>query len=993
MRLRILPAFILACLLPPIAWSDDEGEEFFEAKIRPILVQHCLECHGPDKAESDLHLTSRESILVGGKSGPAAVERDPENSLLVNAIGYATELQMPPDDQLDDGQVALLTKWVEIGLPWPKDAAPILRADSEMVVREADREHWSFRPIENPPLPTVTNTAWPSTSIDSYVLAKLEAANLKPAPSADRATLIRRAYYDLIGLPPTYEEVQAFVVDPSPNAFEKIIDRLLASPRYGERWGRHWLDVARYADTKDGVLMYGDARLRPYAYTYRDYVVRATNEDLPYNQFVQQQLAADLIEPPVESWRLAALGFLTLGRQYDGNTHDVIDDQIDVMTRGFMGLTVACARCHDHKYDPIPTADYYSLYGVMASCESPAELPTIALGEASSERDDFECALYGKRYGLNQFVASQHAFLSDVARNRTGDYLVKIAAERQDPLENAVFFLSLAPEDLRPSIVIRWRRYLAEHAVPDDPVFGLWQDLMQIDDATSGSTAEAFATAAKTVLEKWSTVPGGSESAQCNPLVLAALQAATLNNRGDVASAYGKLLVEIYEKSVPSPRLRGEGQGEGLNDRSLERPIVAAAPNAEGPSSGPAVPGPPSPPPPAGEKEHASANDAFDLEVESREQLLALLTSTSSPCHIPLGQTHRYTSRAETDQYYAKLAELDLMAAISAVASPRAMVVFDKPEPVHPRIFTRGNPTLLGRPVARQFVAIATPGDRQPFSNGSGRLDLAQAITATDNPLTARVIVNRVWMYHFGEPLVSTPSDFGRRSTPPTHPELLDHLATRFVSEGWSLKKLHRWIMLSKAYQMASQVSEADVAAANAVDPENRLLWRMNRQRLDFESMRDTLLAVAGRLEDRAGGRPIDIIGDPNVACRTLYGLVDRQSMPSVFRAFDFATPDQSIERRPRTMMPQQALFALNSPFALSQAQAVTRRPEIATLQDSSERIRAIYRAVLAREPDESELNASLEFVTLPAAPQSALSNWEQFAQVLMSSNELMYVD
>ena len=953
MRLRIFPTVILACLLPPFVWSDDEGEEFFEAKIRPILVAHCLECHGDDKAESDLRLTSRESILAGGKSGPAAVERDPANSLLVKAIGYENELQMPPDDQLEEDQIALLSKWVEMGLPWPKDAAPIIRATTEMVVRESDREHWSFKPIESPPVPAVTYSGWPNESIDSFVLAKLEAANLRPAPPADRATLIRRAYYDLIGLPPTHEEVQAFIADAAPNAYEKIVDRLLASPRYGERWGRHWLDVARYADTKDGVLMYGDARLRPYAYTFRDYVVRAFNEDLPYDQFVEQQLAADLIQPPVESWRLAALGFLTLGRQYDGNSHDVIDDQIDVMTRGFMGLTVACARCHDHKYDPIPTADYYSLYGVMASCEAPAELPTIAMGENPPGRDDFECELYAKRFGLNRFVASQHAFLSDVARNRTGDYLVKIAAERQDPLENAVFFLSLAPEDLRPSIVIRWRRYLAEHAVPNDPVFGLWNDLMQIDDVASGSTVEAFAAAAKELLEKWSTVPAGTESGQCNPLVLQALQAATLNNRGDVARAYGTVLVESYtqsktiaEKPVNAVTL------VSTNVRSNDSPILSA-----------------------------------------REQLLALLTSTSSPCYIPLGQTHRYTSRAETDKYYAMLAELDLMAATSTVASPRAMVVYDKPEPIQPRIFTRGNPTQLGRPVARQFVAIAKPGDRQPFSNGSGRLDLARAITDSDNPLTARVIVNRVWMFHFGEPLVSTPSDFGRRSTPPTHPELLDHLATRFVSEGWSLKKMHRWIMLSKTYQMASRISEADAAAASAVDPENRLLWRMNRQRLDFESMRDTLLVVAGRLEHRAGGRPVDIVGDPNVACRTLYGLVDRQSMPSVFRAFDFATPDQSIERRPRTMMPQQALFALNSPFALSQAQAVIKRPEIAPLQDASERIRAIYRAVLAREPDKDELGASVEFVNTPAAPQSALSIWEQFAQVLLSSNELMYVD
>ncbi len=939
----------MRCILFALGWlavalatcivDADEHEEFFESKIRPILVEHCLECHSDEKPESGLRLTSRETILAGGKSGAAAVERDSEHSLLVQAIGYESEIQMPPEDKLSAEQIALLTQWVELGLPWPKGSPSLVHSTNEMIVTEADREHWSFRPIADPPLPATSGKNWAQSSIDSFLLAKLEEVHLQPAPPADRRTLIRRVYFDLIGLPPNYDEVEAFITDQSPDAFAKVVDRLLESPRYGERWGRHWLDVARYADTKDGVLQYGDARLRPYAYTYRDYVVRAMNEDLPFDQFVHLQLAADLIQPPVESWQLAALGFLTLGRQYDNNVHDVIDDQIDVTTRGFMGLTVSCARCHDHKYDPIPTADYYSLYGIMASSEAPAELPKIVSGEATPERELFECELYAKRFELNEFVASQHAFLSDVARRRTGDYLLKIAAERQDPLESAVFFLSLAPEDLRPSIVIRWRRYLAEHAVADDPVFGLWHDLLQIED----STEVAFVTAAAQVLEKRSTIPSGTAAGQCNALVWRALNAAPLKSRADVALTYGQLLVEAYE---PSKKLL--------------------------PS------------------EQKITNEVDSL---ARSQLLEILSSTSSPCYFPLSQTHRHTSRTETDKYWAKLGELDVMAATSPVACPRAMVVYDKPEPLQPRIFVRGNAAQPGRPVPRQFVSIAAPHDRQIFSKGSGRLDLARAITAPENPLTARVIVNRVWMYHFGEPLVSTPSDFGRRSTPPTHPELLDHLATQLMRDGWSLKKLHRWIMLSSAYQMASSVTDIFAVAAASVDPENRLLWRMNRQRLDFESMRDSLLTAAGRLEQKSGGRPIDIIADANIACRTLYGLVDRQSLPGVFRAFDFATPDQSIERRSRTMMPQQALFALNSPFALAQAQAVIKRPEIAQLVDSRERIRAIYRAVLSREPDDSELAVSLEFIGPSAAPDSVLSNWEQFAQVLMSSNELMYVD
>jgi hypothetical protein len=426
--------------------------------------------------------------------------------------------------------------------------------------------------------------------------------------------------------------------------------------------------------------------------------------------------------------------------------------------------------------------------------------------------------------------------------------------------------------------------------------------------------------------------------------VLQSLRQAPLHAPADVARAYGKLLTENYERCTQRLRVSPD-------------------------------------------------SSIASCEGAARAQLFELLASTTSPSHIPLSQTHRYTSRAETDQYWAQLNELDVLAATSPDACPRAMVVQDKPEPVEPRVFVRGNATQLGRSIPRQFVSIAAPSGQKAFTQGSGRLELARAVTATDNPLTARVIVNRVWMHHFGEPLVDTPSDFGRRSSAPTHPELLDHLATEFVRDGWSLKQLHRRLMLSSVYQMASKPDEKVAETARRVDPENRLLWRMNRRRLDFESMRDTMLAVAGRLEHRLGGRPVDIVADANCTCRSLYGLVDRQSLPSVFRAFDFATPDQSVERRPRTMMPQQALFALNSPFVLVQAKGIVQRPEIASRLDSTDRIRQIFRTVLLRDPQPEELTASLEFIESKFAAESTLSNWEQLAQVILASNELMFVD
>src|SRR5262245_30905077 len=376
----------LACLvlaaLPPAARADDP--DLFESRVRPVLAERCFKCHSAKagKAKGGLRLDARDAVVKGGDTGPAVVPGKPGESLLLQAVRHAGDLKMPPDGKLPDGQIAALEEWVRRGAPWPADPAGAAAADPS-------KAHWAFQPVRRPAVPVLstqysvlsTRSSVPGTPIDAFVVAKLQAAGLSPAPPADGRTLLRRVAYDLTGLPPTPDEVDALLSDKSPDAYEKVVDRLLASPAYGERWGRHWLDVARYADTKDGVLMYGADRLRPYAYTYRDYVIRALNADTPFDRFVHEQLAADLIAPPVEPWRLAALGFLTLGRMFDNNVHDVLDDRIDTTSRGFLGLTVSCARCHDHKYDPIPTADYYSLYGVFASSEAPLELPLIGRPE------------------------------------------------------------------------------------------------------------------------------------------------------------------------------------------------------------------------------------------------------------------------------------------------------------------------------------------------------------------------------------------------------------------------------------------------------------------------------------------------------------------------------------------------------------------------------------------------------------------------------------
>ena len=924
------------------AFACDDDNDFFETRIRPLIADNCLECHGNDSPEGELRLTSRASILRGGTSGPAAVPGNAADSLLIRAVRREGVLKMPPTEKLSDQEIANLATWIENGLAWP-NATPNPETKSEMVVTAADREHWSFKPIQDVDPPIVADTAWPQTGLDNFILARLEAANLRPAPIADRRMLLRRVYYDLIGLPPTWDEVQSFENDPSPQAYSSVVDRLLESPRYGERWGRHWLDVARYADTKDGVLMFGDDRLRPFAYTYRNYVIRCFNEDVPFDRFVEEQLAADLINPPVEPWKLSALGFLTLGKMFDGNVHDVIDDQIDSVTRGLMGLTVSCARCHDHKFDPLPTADYYSLYGVFANCETPRDLPLIAPIAETPGGIEFEHLVLSKREVLRTFVDEQYEMLTETARQRVTDYLVHVSTAPIDPMETAIFFLSLSPEDLRVPIISRWRRLLETRRQPEDPVFGPWHDLQsRMESEVAGSPdTPSGPRISDVVLATWRQRPAGTNFGQANTLVLDALEATKIESVGDIARTYGELFISAYERS--------------------KKPIDPETTE--------------------------SVNSQW-------RQLVDLMVGPASPTFFPKSQTFRYMSRAQIDDHNAKALEIDRLSAQNPNAPPRAMVVQDSEIIREPKIFVRGNASQHGRPVPRQFVSVLSTDERQPFGEGSGRLDLARAITSLTNPLTARVIVNRVWMFHFGEPLVATPSDFGRRGNPPTHPELLDYLASQLQRNGWSLKWLHRQIVSSNTYKQSSRVDENVSAVAVQVDPENRLLWRMNRQRLDLEAMRDTILHHACQLENRFGGRPQNPSPDAVLQRRTVYNLVDRQSLPGMYRTFDFASPDLSNERRSKTMVPQQALFALNSPFMLTQARLLAERSASDTAPiDRTARIDWLYQTVFLRLPTDDERLACLAYLETATDDVAKSKAWQRLAQVLLASNEVMYVD
>ena len=803
------------------------------------------------------------------------------------------------------------------------------------VAGDADAQsHWAFRPVRRVAVPRVKHADLVESPIDAFILEKLETFDLEPAPGADKRTLIRRASYDLIGLPPTPDEVSAFLSDDSPGAFATVVERLLASPHYGERWGRHWLDVARYANTRGDTGT--DDNTSPFAFTYRDYVVRAFNNDLPYNQFLIEQIAADHLGLGENAPALAALGFITVGRHFRSNIHDTIDDRIDVVTRGTMGLTVSCARCHDHKYDPIPTKDYYSLYGVLASSREPDALPVIGLPD-SELFAEYQARRQKIEADRGELLRRQESETAERYRALTAEFLLA-SARPEDPAAQPPTDGEAPDAALRRFGKRRWRESLDKLNRNSDPVFGPWFAFAAIPEVEFQSRAA----------ELTSRIQEGKLPDPVNPLVAAAFEGKPPSGLKEVAEIYSRLLNRV-----------------------------------------------------------ATPPDASTVEAD-REALTKTLLGPEGPGTVPKDALPRLFPpkvQMQVQQLGAELVRLD----VDHRGAPlRAMALVDNPQPQNARVFLRGNPNSPGDEVPRQFLEVLAGQARQPFTQGSGRLELARAIASTYNPLTARVIVNRVWMHHFGEGLVPTPDDFGVRSDPPSHPELLDYLASRFVNDGWSLKKLHRLLMLSRTYRQASD----DGLRYETLDPENRLLSKMNRRRLDFESMRDSLLAVAGDLDRTMGGRAVELTPQPRVSAggaffgppkeqppslrRVIYAFIDRQNLPGLLRVFDFADPDTITGRRYITTVPQQALFFFNNPLVMQQAQSLVSSAAFRRLEGNDERIRHLYQQVYQRDPAPEELEFVTRFVagaeastTSPPAPHP----WELFAHVLLMSDEFVFVD
>lgn len=873
-------------LLLAVSSASATDLEVFESEIRPILASRCFACHAQAEM-SGLRLDSRERMLRGGSRGPAVVPGKPAQSLLLAAVKRDDEsLSMPPTEPLGSAEVAMLEDWIAAGALWPSPAA----RPSAVSLRPQARDFWSFSPLRRPAVPDGSAGG----AIDQFVERSLRQAGLEPAPAADKRTLIRRLKLQLHGLPPTPDETDAFLSDTMPGSYSRLVDRLLGSPRYGERMARHWLDLARYADGQSAA--YADTPLEN-AWRYRDWVVAAFNRDLPYDRFIVLQLAADLVDDPDQPTNLAALGFHAL--------RDRDDDRVDVTGRTFLGLTVGCAQCHDHKFDPIPQADFYAWQGVFTSSE-PYRHP-LAPRKVVEEYEAAAELVRRQKLALEQFLKQQRDGLIDLLMERTADYL---AAAYRVSVHGEGSGQVATEEGLDLETLDRWIRYL--RARPHEhPYLDAWHELAkrgsspQVVRQTAAEFQEVLLAIhrEKRALDDRNYVKlGGAEGARTQKTLLNTnlefLKPVRYYLWRDMAVAPGK------KRGLPFA-----GGVYHYGPQEIERFLGGVW------------------------REH------LDLQKEKLERLQDLL-----PPQYPFLHAYR-----------------------------------DARNPKDARIAIRGNKADLGAAVPRRFLTVLSADPAERFLHGSGRLELAEAIASRTNPLTPRVLANRLWQWRFGRGLVATPSNFGQLGERPTHPELLDWLAAELVDSDWSVKRLDRTILLSDAYRRSSTGS-----AENAeTDPENALLWRFNpAARLDAETLRDSLLAVAGRIDLAAGGPPGHLA--PGHRRRTIYGAVNRTNPDPGLLLFDFPDAKSHSPLRDATVGPLQRLYYLNNPFFTAQAAALAHRLESRAGSRAEERVRAAHELLFSRPPEDAEVAAALDYLRS--------ETWPQYCQVLLASSEFLTV-
>ena len=933
MRLFLSVLLGFAASVLPLAAQEADATEFFEKRVRPVLANKCQACHNSGLKTGGLDLSSAEGFASGGQNGPVVSTETPAESRILEVIRYQERIKMPPGGMLPEDEIAVLADWVETGAHWPgvpvMDRSPV-EADGGGQFTAEERNFWAFRKVQDPEPPQVTDENWVRSPVDRFVLARLEAANLRPAAPASRLAWLRRASYDLTGLPPGEELIAAFLSDDSPRAFERVVDRLLASPRYGERWGRHWLDVARYADSTGN----DEDHRYPYAWRYRDYVVQAFNDDLPYDEFITEQLAGDLLHPgaPVEKRRrgIVATGFLALGpkalAQQDKQRmlYDVWDEQLDVVSKGFLGLTVTCARCHDHKFDPIPTKDYYSLLGMFASTRSFTAMgrtvskllftPLVPEREYQAYQDHKE-SIGNKKFEIEDVVDQElQAYVSKLSP-RLADYMLVAGSAGGDEQAEAL----AADHDLEAPILRKWIDYLRPRQVRR-PHMDEWR---QASDANRPQAAAAYQKRFHERLEEWNE---------------------TLRKWRERVR---RMLKEMNMPPPPRPKF------EPGEDRFFHEVYFA--------DKGP-----------------------FFLEKKAQEQVFS------------------QESNRRLDLYRRELKHLEE----TLPPEPAMACAVEDGDPVRQRVFVRGDYNNLGEEAPKRFPQILAGTEQEPISQGSGRLELARWLTGPEHPLTARVMVNRIWKWHFGQGLVRTPNNFGKLGTPPTHPQLLDYLARRFVREGWSIKKMHRLIMNSATYGMGSGTTPDK----SLRDPQNQLLSRFERRRLEVEEIRDGLLSLDGSLDLAMGGTLQTGFGTDTensndrlslkpetVHRRMVYVPLRRANLPTLLNLFDFGDATTSMGKRSHTNVAPQALFMMNSEFVADRARNLATRLE-KEHTDPAQRIDQAYLITLNRMPETEERQAALAYLgnftgKFGGPEASGLNAWGSFCRILMASNDFMYVD
>ena len=1066
-------AFCLPYALP----AQEDGASYFEKNVRPLFVEKCMGCHGSGSAPamSGLRLDSREALLKGGTRGPSIVSGKPEESLLVRVVRHSEgAVKMPPGKKLSDAEIVALARWVEMGAPWGKQtAAPVTAA-----------KYWSFIPPQAQQVPAVKNSAAVKNPIDAFVLAELEKKGLKQATLADKRTLIRRASYDLTGLPPTPAEVQAFLNDNSPDAFAKVVDRLLASPRYGERWGRHWLDVARYADSNglDENLVYKNA------FRYRDYVVQAFNKDKPYDQFIHEQLAGDLLPSPdnattFERW--TATGFLSLGAKMLAEDDpvkmemDIIDEQLDTTARTFMGLTVGCARCHDHKFDPIPQADYYAMAGIFKSTKTMENFRVVAQWHEhvlapKEDRDRLaahEAKIEAKRKEAGKISKQENDKLVAAVRAKVGAYLLashEVAESLRVPLkplanpgpsavvrESGSFDQGNVPRQLEKKKANTSKGEKAPHFAEYRITVAKAGDY-QIDIAEEEKGRGTADLLIGGELVKRGAPPVENREASPDEGGWSALGVFHLKAGENVLRLEHRSRFPYFEKlriapsqfapGAPAPQSTVQiARKHGINPSVLEQ-LVEHLDRSQGASAselhafetfGQANPTPWTSPvaklftPETLKTRESIAARYQQLFTQALQEWEALPEETRKKSETKLADPGLEALRnllfekfgpfrapGDARQYYGA----EAVAALTQVEKeqreleaatpdhPRAMGVCENQKVTDLPIHVRGSHWNLGKVVQRGFIRSVSTADTPVLGpQSSGRLELARWLTAKDHPLTSRVMVNRMWRWHFGKGIVPSVDNFGRLGEKPSNQALLDWLAIRFMESGWSVKAMHRLMMLSTTYQLASTFDAKNIEA----DPENISLWRMSRRRLEAEEIRDAIMTVSGNLDTAGGGtimsykdrqyvantsRRGDIDYDRNL--RAIYIPVVRSSMYEVFSAFDLPDPSTPNGDRDSTVVAPQALFMLNGSVVLKHSKLLAETLLGKYGPDDATRLREVYERAFSRPPTGKETDQALTFLSqiersLGDKPESErrVAAWQSLCKALIASNEFIYLN